>query len=262
MRLLLLLLLQVASEDTVLYTAQTYVDRLPAGSQEEAQGKLAPLVRCTYLSRFWLSASLLSDDAPKMLLSVLSRQLRHLFLAKHAAATGAGGLTLSTKDIKEAVEGAPASWLLQPRRSKPVSSVQLVWHVDVADIKQAVAEAISRRKKRILWSPASPPLHGVAWSLALACLWKDDRGGCIIGLFGFARDLPANTSINADHTMECVGHTAPSIHRQRPFRKKNGSSGPPDFFRCGTMSGGFDEAAWARKGLPLVGQIELRLTVK
>lgn len=216
---LLLLLLQVASEDTVLFTAQTYVNRLSKNQREEAQGKLAPLVRATYLSQFWLSASLLSDNAPKMLLSVLSRQLRHLFLVKHAAATGAGGLTLSAKDIKEAVQGVPASWLLQPRLSKPVSSVQLEWRVDVADTKQAVAEAISSRQQRLLWSPPAPPLCGVAWCLALGCLWKEDREGCTICVFTVARALPANTSINATYTIECVGHPTASSKGNHRFPK-------------------------------------------
>lgn len=34
-----------------------------------------------------------------------------------------------------------------------------------------------------------------------------------------------------------------------------------DFFDVGPMPGGFDEAAWAAKGLPTSGQIVLKLTV-
>lgn len=163
--------------------------------------------------------------------------------------------------LHEAVEGAPASWLLQPRLSKPVSSVQLEWRVDVADIKQAVVEAISSRKKRILWSPGSPPLHGVDWFLALACVWKDDKGGCTVGLFTAPHGLPANTTMNATYTVECVGHTAARTSSQR-FYGNLISFGPGDYFRCGAMSDRFDQEAWAAKGLPVVGQIELKLTVK
>jgi hypothetical protein len=46
---------QVASEDTVLYTAQTYKGKLTDTQQRQmAQQLLAPLIRCPRLSQFWL----------------------------------------------------------------------------------------------------------------------------------------------------------------------------------------------------------------
>lgn len=61
---------QVVSEDTVLYTAQAYVNAVPAATKKQAQDLLAPL-RCPQLSPFWLSASFLSDNASKLLLTEL-----------------------------------------------------------------------------------------------------------------------------------------------------------------------------------------------
>jgi hypothetical protein len=43
----------------------------------------------------------------------------------------------------------------------------------------------------------------------------------------------------------------------------NGSDcGFSDFFKVGCMSGGFDEVAWAGKGLPTSGSILLQMIVK
>ena len=83
--------LQVASEDTVLFTAQVYADKLREASlaivgslhgEQLAIDKLAPLVRCPHLSQFWLSASVLSDDAHDLLLQKQQPQVKRLLLLK------------------------------------------------------------------------------------------------------------------------------------------------------------------------------------
>jgi hypothetical protein len=60
----------------VLFTAQAYVDNLAAagGDTQQAVDTLAPLLRCPHLSQLWLSATVLSDDAPRMLLHALQPQ--------------------------------------------------------------------------------------------------------------------------------------------------------------------------------------------
>jgi hypothetical protein len=76
------LCLQVASEDTVLYTAQAYADKQDISEQQA--DTLARLVRCLHLSQFWLSAAALSGDAGKLLLRALQPQLQQQLLLKLA----------------------------------------------------------------------------------------------------------------------------------------------------------------------------------
>lgn len=79
---------QVASEDTVLYTAQRYVDAVKDRQHwEAAKQQLATLIRCTHLSWFWLSAVALSVDAPTLLLSQQQAQLRQLLMLQLADST-------------------------------------------------------------------------------------------------------------------------------------------------------------------------------
>ena len=73
--------LQVASEDTVLYTAQQYVVRCTRFGFEQrahAQRLLAPLIRCPHLSHYWLAGSADSDQALGRVLSELRPHLRRL----------------------------------------------------------------------------------------------------------------------------------------------------------------------------------------
>jgi hypothetical protein len=124
----------------VLFTAQAYADRLAAagldssGSQQ-AVDKLARLVRCPHLSMFWLSASVLSDDASRLLLGRMP-QLKQLLLLKMANSTDA---LLRADNIQKRVWGVPASWLLPVRDSQQVNRAQLEWEVDVAAIRQALS---------------------------------------------------------------------------------------------------------------------------
>jgi hypothetical protein len=141
--------------------------------------------------------------------------------------------------------------------------VQLDWRVDVADIKQAVVEVTSSltKSQHVIRSPPSAPLLGVAWSMTLAVIFKEDRGGCMIALFVNARELPANTTLKAAYKVECVGHRAAYKRGQHVVSTWKTTVGTGDFFRCGPMCDGFDAQAWAAQGLPLDGQVELRLTV-
>lgn len=73
--------LQVASKDTVLYTAQNYVVRCTRFGSEQrahAQQLLAPLIRCPHLPRYWLAGSADSDQAHGRVLSELRPHLRRL----------------------------------------------------------------------------------------------------------------------------------------------------------------------------------------
>jgi hypothetical protein len=112
--------LQVASEDTVLFTAQSYMDTLTRAEQRRAaKQQLAPLIRCPHLSGFWLSALALSPDAPKLLLSWQQEQVQQLLMLLHAHPS----FKPTAEQLEELLAGAPSSWALPARVYRPVSSV-------------------------------------------------------------------------------------------------------------------------------------------
>jgi hypothetical protein len=230
-------------------------------------GKLAPLVRCPHLSQFWLSASVLSDTANKLLLRGLKPQLQQLLLLNSGCSSTAAALSFD--DFGSGVPVAPASWLLPERDIQPISRAQVEWEVDVAAIRQAAQNSASQKRTVELKSPASCLLGGIMWHMLLQCVWDNSKQGSTVGLFAAAKSLPAGTICRCMFSLECAGvDVAGDIVSQRPahgtrlFKTGSGGGwGVPDFFKVGCMPGGFDEAAWAAKGLPASGTIQLRLTV-
>jgi hypothetical protein len=88
----------------------------PFWSRQWQSERLAPLVRCPHLSQFWLSASVLSGDADKLLLRGLQPQLKRLLLHKPAC-TSAPDRTVAA--ITRNVPDVAVSWLL------PLGDIQL-----------------------------------------------------------------------------------------------------------------------------------------
>ena len=172
---------QVASEDTVLFTAQAYINKISnSEQQQQAKQRLAKLIRCPVLSRFWLSASVLSAQAPQLLLSDFQPQLQQLLLLRQVASAqdlctpGNGPLTL--------VPDAPPSWGLGPRTSRE-ASCSLEWHLDVSVIRTAAESSMEANAPVELWCPRlSGPCHGIRWAATLKFA-KKQGGGCRIGLF-------------------------------------------------------------------------------
>jgi hypothetical protein len=260
---LLPLQIQVDSEDTVLFTVCTYINRIAAGGPGSGVGdtqpaldKLSPLVRCPHLSQFWLSAALLSDDNSMLLLRELQPQLKRLQLLKSSCSTD---VDLGCEDIEKHVPNVPASWLLPVRDIQPTSSAQLDWEVDVAGIRQAAQDSASQKRTTILMSPTSCLLGGLTWGMELRCDWQASKQGSKIGVFVHARNLPAGSLYRCTYSLEIVDVQAGCTPASRLFN--NNPWGYFNFFRVGFMSGGFDEAAWIEKGLPTSGSIKLRLTV-
>jgi hypothetical protein len=259
--MMLSVLFQVTSEDTVLYTAQAYADKLAASgsSSQLAVDALAPLVRCPHLSQFWLSASVLSDDADKLLLWGLQLQLKRLLLLKPACQS------VRAEDINTSVSEAPASWLLPVRDLQLVSS-QVIWNLDVAAIKKAAQDSANQQAQTSLCSLHSCLLGGVWWGMLLKCTWDASTKSSSIGLYADAHSLPAGSFCACTFTLKCpssfanwathvctgsghfAGHTRQTLGRH-------------DFFTFGPMSGGFDEARWAANYLPASGSIVLQLAV-
>jgi hypothetical protein len=252
--------LQVASEDTILYTAREYTSKLnlrqPAHAQH-ALKVLAPLVRCPQLSRYWLSGAVHAADHGQTLLSELRPQMWQLLLLRDAQEEYA----VQEEDLREGqlLAGAPPSWALGYRVFKQVQKVQLVWQVDVSELRDAARRSAAEQSECQLWPPATtPPLRGTAFSFILCCDCKE--GGMGIGLFGDACNLYCGMhfwcSARLDVDDICVG----GGFTPRPY-KRHESFGWSNVFGLGPMAGGWDEVAWASKGLPSSGYLNIKITV-
>jgi len=246
--------LQVASEDTVLYTAHKYVEAAPSASQKlAAKQQLAPLIRCPHLSDFWLSALAVSADAPKLLLSEQQAVVKQLLMMQ----LGSSGKGVTAADFTRQLPGAPSSWVLPKRVSRQVSSVQLTWMLEVEAVRDAARSSASQQKT-ISMHPhcVTPPLEGLVFSLHLHV--KPQEQGAQLGLFVRTRNTPPDTFYSCSFTISTCQR---SKHRDASLAHGHAGKGWSDFFKLGTMAGGWDEAAWAAKGLPTSGQLPITLTV-
>jgi hypothetical protein len=250
--------LQVASEDTVLYTAQQYVYQLGKEQQAHAKQLLAPLIRCPHLSRYWVTASVNSAKADTMLLAELRPHLRHLLMLTEAKP----GYTVDGTDLREGglLAGAPASWALCRRISKPVSSVQVAWQVDVSDLRNTGRRCAAEQQDVALVCPAtSPPFGGMGWTMKLNCVYEN--GGVQFGLFGRPKLLPDDMYYLGSFAIDVEGfRSIPGIVKPKPTFGC-AMRGIRDVFSLAPMAGGWDEAAWADSGLPTSGHLTLKLTV-
>ena len=120
-------LLQVATEDTVLYTAQAYMNQfsLQPIMRQLVQLQLAPLIRCQHLSSFCLSAAAKLPGAANLLLSYLTTWLTTLLTLRY----GDPRYVPTAADLKRLLPGAPDSWAAPKRAFKPVSAVRVTWQL-------------------------------------------------------------------------------------------------------------------------------------
>jgi hypothetical protein len=257
--------LRVASEDTVLYSADRCAAEQPRFKVASARAALAPLVRVPQLSRFALSCQVFgSHTSATQLLSSYSSHMRALASHKLVAA-GDGTPDILLQDLDGAGEeegylvGAPASWLLGQRQIIASDGVRLVWRLPVEDIAKACRDSFATSSNKIVYSPDStPPLGAVTWKLSLEVkqVVADGVKRTQIGLFV----LPQSEARGVARVFTCtVG--GPNTCRSLTCHGALRGRGYPDFFRLGAMSagGGWDEAALAAKGLPTSGEIELTL---
>jgi hypothetical protein len=259
-----LLLMQVATEDTVLFTAEAYLNNMPTDTDEEcttqeaAKGKLAPLIRCPHLSQFWVAAAVLSDDAYNFLLEKLEEPVKQLLIAMQAEPGG----ELSQKAIRGEIEGAPASWLLPRRMYRPLTNgVQLKWTVSVADIQKLADEVCAAKEGyENLESPFTAPLGGVKFRMRLQVAWNSSSDGCYIGIFAAPGGLPSGVICQFAYKIECLQHRR-LIAKNTSRAKDYQSRGVRYYFRVGALSGGWDEALWSSKGLPTTGELTFKMHI-
>lgn len=265
------LVLQVASEDTVLYTVQRYMDShcrarrnklsgdnydddgFEGYSREHIQKRLGPLLRCQHLSQYWLLLSAMSYGSYSMPLFQLERELKQLLTLRtlNPSATSA--------EMKGVVEYAPPSWFLGERSISSVSTVQLTWELDVSTLRETAQRSAAEQEQWTLSSPSTTaPLGGIAFGIMAICE-PQDSNKVVIGLFAAACGVPADATVS----FVCKLSAPPA----GPFWAKATPQpglhtyGFVDYFDVGPMAGGWDEVAWASKGLPASGPLVIKLSV-
>jgi hypothetical protein len=246
--------LRVVSEDTVLYTAGQYVAAQQAKEQKTAaKAALAALVRAPHLSGSCLAQQTFGSSAG-LLLSGYSQHLK--LLASHQLATRCGVVPTS---VSEQIQDAPAAWLLGTRQIVASDGVRLVWRLPAEQLAQACRDSFAGNKVIFIHSPSSsPPLGGLSWDIEVMCTQQERDGvrGTLVGVYAHDHGGPPDVfyvfsctlaSGSVSRSISCCG----DLHEQ----------GWANFFTMEPMveGGGWDEAAWAAKGLPTTGELELSL---
>jgi hypothetical protein len=117
---------------------------------------------------------------------------------------------------------------------------------------------------RLKSAAVAPTLQGLSWELMIECVFDKawHGAGSRLGVYCVPRNLPKGTyatcSYQLQYTISSPTHTLDAVLD----RLQTGGQGWRDFFDLGVMAGGWDEAAWAAKGLPSHGTLQLKLKVK
>lgn len=144
---------------------------------------------------------------------------------------------------------------MESRVFKPVSSVAMVWHVDVSELRDAARNCARGGRTTQLSSRTSPPLGGIAFNMLLECVSLE--AGVEVGFFCQPFKLAVGMYSMFNCMVEVVGCETMQAHARRPNRSGRGWS---NFFGV-TIEGGWDELAWASKGLPINGELTIKVTV-
>jgi hypothetical protein len=243
----------------VLFTAEHYISHIRNSCDRSqwdfAKHQLARLTRCPHLSRYWLSASIAAEQAYMRLLADLRPQLRRLLLRDAQA-----DYPVQSADLREGQQlaGAPPSWALGRRAIKSVGSVDLVWQLDVSQLRDAARRSfVSQCTQYVVCSEVSPPLGGIAFRMQLVC--RSKHGGVEVTLY-CGPSLPEDMCYICRFTVEMEGlETATLAMRTAQCGAMWG--GWENVFGGGPMAEGWDEVAWAGRGLPTGGKLTIKLAV-
>jgi hypothetical protein len=190
-----------------------------------------------------------------MLLTELRPKIQQLLLLRDAKADYQ--VTEADLQAGEWLAGAPPSWAQGRRVIQPVSSVQLVWNLDVSELRDAArCSAADKGGSNVCSTQVSPPLGGIGFVVSANCI--KSTAGVKIGLYCHVSDLWSGLVCVCDFEIEVVGFMKSTGLSRLPFRD---GLGWDDFFELGHMPGGWDDVAWAGKGLPTSGQLTIKLTV-
>jgi hypothetical protein len=239
---------------------QQYLERTSdAASDQQIQERLGPLIRCQHLSQFWLLLSVVSDDAGQMPLAQLQPQLKRLLTLRSATVTVAA----TAAELKDELGEIPPSWLLGERSITPVRTVELTWDLEVSKVREAAQRSAAQQQRGILTSPGvTPPLGGLAFELMVNCEPVESSTAVDLGFFVKPWGAPSDASYSFSFKL-----TAPDLdwhNNTSGICQHDGNSvswGFGDFFALGPLAGGWDEVAWAARGLPASGSLVLKLSM-
>uniref|UniRef100_A0A383WH17 BACK domain-containing protein n=1 Tax=Tetradesmus obliquus TaxID=3088 RepID=A0A383WH17_TETOB len=272
--------LRVASEDTVLYVAQKYLDPYTVYEAEEeepdfnnnlklyedVQAALAQLVRAPHLSHFALCCAALTHEPDSNSDHVLDghlSQVQSLLSLKQTATTEQ--VAASIGDL----EDVPASWLLGPRQIVPLADgVRLEWRLPVEQMRQACRDSFAQQDTvDIICPESSAPIGGLDWQLYVQCVQQG--GGTVVGLY--AGPSPGQLSRymwykcrftvtwGGEQPLLCSRWSGSSNAAPTPGSRSRGFD---KLFELDPMTvGGWDEAAWAAARLPTSGDMLLQLHI-
>lgn len=248
----------------MVYTAQAYVDHIQSTAERAGPESwfLASMVRCQHLTMFGLSAAA-SPEADKLLLGGLTSPLKLLLALRQARR----GCEVDAGMIADHIPLAPFAWRQQQRvfrhNTLRSSGVQKSWAVDVASIRQMCGSCVQQRVTVSCTSPATPPLGGCDWVMELDCEYVDGEQGARVSLYSRLGSLLAGTFVEDAYEMSCSAPgfsmvistgTACRSHARRTY-------GRQDCFDLGVMAGGWNQEAWASKGLPAAGELVFTLRI-
>jgi hypothetical protein len=249
--------LRVASEDTVLFIACVYAQRLYLQDpQQLPSAALAQLVRAPQLSQLALSNAVLAREAEQMLLAPYLPELRPLLSLKQKASAAEVAQHMQT------AQNIPGSWRLGPRQLVPLlDGVWLEWQLPVEQLKAACRASFAQQTRIVLNSPThSPVISGTVWRLHVTC--QQQRGGTVVGLFASTDSFSSGIYFKGSF----------DYHVQDRTRIVRGICYPSAVLFCGEgcnnyfglqpmAAGGWDETVWAAAGLPTSGEMLLQLHV-
>jgi hypothetical protein len=210
---------------------------------------------------FWLSACVQSkEERLSTLFSPFKKQLKTLQMMRHA--DNEYGPT--EDELREDIEGAPASWTLDKRVfSKEVQSVQVVWPLSIDALRSATKRSyVVTRQVQVKCPGVSAPLGGLTWSMVLQANWEDERRATQLGLYCVPQNVPDSCWYMFRGRIDVEGDLGLSqdISCSRLTAGSEGR-GCDDFFNVGWMSRGWDEKAWVTRGLPAAGELRVTLTI-
>lgn len=167
---------------------------------------------------------------------------------------------VTAEDLQRLFAGAPASWALPKRASRPVSNVQVTWELPVEQLREAAQRSVAEQETVTVYSPRStPPLGGVHYKLQIVC--KHDDGSCCVGVYACALHLPGDLAMSFGFTVDVRAAGTRILRTGQSQGLEDLSRGWAAFFGVAAMAGGWDERAWAAKGLPTSGTPTVKLTV-
>lgn len=243
----------------MLYTVNRYVQHQSTPElQQVAKERLAPLIRVPHLSNRWLM-ELLTARAPEHLVLHSVWELIRMFV----------NLREEQHAKRWHVSGVPHSWRWCPRTSdEAVGNVEVRAQFSVSVIKQASCRVFEQqlRVDSLLLEEPQMPLAGAEFRPQL--VFRSSAAGMTLGFF--VKQLPSSSEagtqvffhIGFSLDLGPVSRSGSALSCSSGVQGQEGSapcSGWHGFLQIGPMAGGWDDVAWANKGLPTTGAVDIRM---